>query len=187
MLFKSMLGALLISGALSSQAAVITYQTEALSGNRYTTSYTVTPSAGEAAIDEFTIFFDYGTYSDLTLLSNPAGFDPLLVQPDQTIPADGFFDALALGGGIAFGQVQGGFAVSYLFTGTGLPGAQRFDIVDSATFTTISSGVTVAQDALPPGDVPEPGTLGLLAAGVAGMASGRRRARSRRAVSSIKA
>ncbi|WP_082439549.1 MULTISPECIES: PEP-CTERM sorting domain-containing protein [unclassified Massilia] len=176
-MFKKYLTIALIAlVTLPSYATVITYKTQLTTGNNYTTTYTVTPSPDELPISEFTIYFDYNSYANLVLSSSPAGFDSLLVQPDTALPSDGFLDVLALTGGIVFTSPQGGFSVSYLYTGTGTPGSQRFDIIDSTTFETISSGFTSASS---PNDIPEPGTLALFTLGAAGISCLTRRSRTK--------
>jgi hypothetical protein len=141
-------------------AAVITYELTPEAGNRWTYQYTVSAAASDPAIEEFTIFFDPALYANLLRVLAPSGWDALVIEPDPGLPADGFFDALALVAGIAPGSSLGGFAVSFDFLGNGRPGVQGFDIVDPVTFGTISSGITELERAI---DLPEPGTAWLLA------------------------
>lgn len=142
-------------------AAVITYELTPEAGNRWTYQYMVSAAAADPVIEEFTIFFDPALYANLQLVSAPPGWDALVIQPDQGLPADGFFDALALAAGLAPGSSQGGFAVSFDFLGNGRPGAQNFDIVDPLTFATLSSGATRLEGAT---DLPEPATAWLVGA-----------------------
>lgn len=144
---------------ISVSAAVISYTPSFLGGNQWTYDYTVAAAAGDPTIDEFTIYFDYTLYENLTAAVSPSGWDPLVIQPD-TSPSDGFFDALALVAGISPGDSLGGFAVSFDFLGTGTPGAQSFDIVDPNTFETLSSGFTSIASSNT--SVPEPNTLALM-------------------------
>lgn len=107
-----------------------------------------------AAGEGFSVFFDYTQY---TLLESPppavsADWDIISLQPDVLLPDDGFYDALAL---VSAPSLTTAFTVSFVWLGTGTPGAQPFDIYNPA-FQTIESGVTV----------PEPGTGLLLAAGL---------------------
>src|SRR5262249_23476464 len=87
--------------------------------------------------------------------SNPPAdnWSELVAQPDPPIHADGFYDALSTTGGIPAGNHVAGFAVTFDWLGTGLPGAQRFDIVDPANFAVRFSATTI----------PEPSTILLVA------------------------
>lgn len=163
--------AALLAAALTApaQSAVISYSTQSLGGNTFQNTYQVAAEPGEGAIAEFTIFFAPALYAGLFAGAAPPGFDALAIEPDPALPGDGFFDALALGGAIDFGAPQGGFSVRYTFLGAGLPGSQRFDIVDPASFATISTGHTIPA-------VPEPGRLPMLVLGAAGLLLIRRHA-----------
>ena len=145
---------------ISASATVITYTPSFLGGNQWQYDYTVASAAGDPTIDEFTIYFDPALYTNLATAATPSGWDPLVIQPDTSIPADGFFDELALVAGISPGDSLGGFAVSFDFLGTGAPGAQSYDIVDPNTFDTLSSGFTSTASSIP--TVPEPNTLALM-------------------------
>jgi hypothetical protein len=152
------LAALMPTGAL---AVVITYTAlpAAEGGNQWTVSYGVQVGSGDQIIDEFTIHFDRALYADLTVAGSPAAWDSMVAQPDPAIPADGFFDSLATDTGLGAGASQGGFAVSFHFLGAGMPGTQRFDVVDPATFSVLQTGSTVISG------VPEPGSYALLGVG----------------------
>jgi hypothetical protein len=149
---------------ISGSAAVISFTPTSLGGVHWKYDYSIAAAASDAPIDEFTIFFDSTRYANLAIESSPLDWDPLIIQPDTGIPADGFFDALALQFGINPGTQRNGFSVSFDFLGTGTPGAQRFDIVDSSTFATISSGFTTAAVVTPPptSNVPEPSSFALV-------------------------
>ena len=152
----------------SANAAFIQYATTDLGGGSWQYDYTVGQDAEEGFdIEQFTVFFDLGLYSDLLVEGSPLDWDGLEVQPDPELPDDGFADWLALGFGIAPGSSLSGFSVAFTWLGQGTPGAQRFDIIDPISFEALRSGVTTP--------VPEPGTLGLLGLGMAGMAWVRRR------------
>lgn len=150
---------------LSVSATVISFTPTLVGGNQWIYNYTVASSVGDPAVDEFTVWYDQTLYTNLSVVASPVGWDPIVIQPDATIPADGFFDALALITGISPGTSQSGFAVSFDFLGNGAPGTQRFDIVDPNTFATLSTGLTSAAS-LPPIEVPEPNTLALAVLGL---------------------
>lgn|GEM_PF-440755 len=149
---------------ISGSAAVISFTPSLLGGNQWKYDYTVAAAVADPTTDEFTIFFDPTRYANLVVTAAPLGWDALVIQPDAGIPADGFFDALALVVGIGTGTSLGGFAVSFDFLATGTPGVQRFDIVDPNTFASVSSGFTTAAVITPDpptSNVPEPNTLAL--------------------------
>jgi hypothetical protein len=157
--------ALCIFASASANAIPIYYEAEALGGNTWQYSYTVANDDPAFAVYEFTIFFDLGLYSNLRLASAPAGWDPIAIQPDATLPDDGFYDALALGGPLYPGELLSGFSIVFDYLGLESPGSQRYDIIDPATFETLSSGLTEHRAST---QVPEPGTLMLLLMGLVG-------------------
>ena len=164
----ALLATLLWTSATPALAAAVTYQATALGGDAWRYDYTVKNDGSPASIDEFTIFFELGLYADLAVAASPAGWDALVVQPDAGLPADGFFDALALGAGLLSGE-EALFSVTFTYSGPGVPGAQSFDVVDPLTFAVIESGRSTAAAV-----VPEPGTTWLLLAAVGALLTCRR-------------
>ena len=160
--------------SLHASATTISFATVNLTGNLWQYEYTVTNDSLSTAIDEFTIYFDRDLFSNLAVEASPAGWDSIVVQPDSGIPADGFFDALALGQGLAPGATVTGFTVSFQFLGAGSPSAQPFEVVDPTSFSVIDSGATVAQATT---GLPEPGSIALSAIGLSALAFARKRAR----------
>jgi hypothetical protein len=152
----------------------VTYDTAQLSASRWQYTYTVDNTALGQPVNEFTIWFGHDAYGNLALATlNPpaAAWNELVIQPDPLLSDAGYYDALALAGGIPVGGGVSGFAVQFDWLGTGLPGAQPFDIVDPQTLQPLYSGTTV----------PEPAGLLLLA--LAGLLARRRvgdRSRTRR-------
>jgi MYXO-CTERM domain-containing protein len=98
------------------------------------------------ANEGFTIYFDAARYENL---QNPppvpnGDLDAITIQPDPILQADGFYDVLAT---VDDPSLAGDFSVSFIWKGSGVPGAQNFEIYNTS-FQVIASGVTVV--------VPEP-------------------------------
>lgn len=113
----------------------------------------------------FTIFFDPNLYSDL---QNPqavpsSDWNVDIVHPDPSIPADGFFDALAL---VSPASLTTLFTVEFTWLGgsNATPGVQPFQTyactdATCANVTITSSGITI----------PEPPLIALFMAGLIGL------------------
>ena len=153
---------------VAGMAAIITYTQSNTSGNHWINHYTVKAGPTDTLIEEFTVYFEDGLYKNLAVVDSPGGWDSLVIQPDSAIPADGFFDSMAMNLGIGPSEVLGGFSVGFDFLGVGSPGRQRFDIVDPVSFAILSTGLTLKEtDVPPPADVPEPDNLALICVGLA--------------------
>ncbi len=127
------------------RASIIDYAITDLGGGNWEYLYTVRNDTLGVDIEEFTIYFDYTLYDLLSVGSTPAGWDPLVIPPENDpFGLDGFYDALALFPlpGIAPGGSQGGFSVTFAYLGLGTPGSQPFEIVDPSTFELLDFGQT---------------------------------------------
>ena len=122
-----------------SQGAALQAEAVPLGGNAWEYRYSLTNTLN-MTIEQFSVFFDLGGYANLEVMASPDGWDSLAFQPDHAIPADGFFDALALGAGLASGEAVSGFVLRFDYLLPGAPGAQEFHIVDPVTFATLFSG-----------------------------------------------
>ncbi|MGO4476213.1 hypothetical protein AB4Z32_08140 [Massilia sp. 2TAF26] len=152
----------------SGMAAIITFTQSNTSGNHWINHYTVKAGATDTLIEEFTLYFEDVLYKNLAVVDSPSGWDSLVIQPDSAIPADGFFDSLAMNLGIGQSEALGRFSVAFDFLGVGAPGRQRFDIVAPLSFAVLSTGLTSKEtDGPPPDDVPEPDNLALICVGLA--------------------
>jgi hypothetical protein len=161
MTFSTGLRALLVSLAFvaaPASAVTITYDLTAQGGNSYRYTYTVENNGSTGgAIQLFDILFDPEVYDEDSLsivTPNPPSndWDQLILSSGIDLPAA--YDALALDGGIPISSFETGFAVSFTWLGSGLPGAQEFQILDFDTFDVLEVGTTTT--------VPGPAALPLL-------------------------
>jgi hypothetical protein len=173
-LFQSIIVCAWISTCFAESKTWISYETEDFGGGRWGYTYEVAnvdlyDDGIPAAIKEFTIWFDLGLYANLEVinaapLSNM--WDEIILPPEPVLHDDGGYDALAEIGnlGIMAGQSVKGFSVKFDWLGQGIPGSQRYEIINPVTFETIDAGVTV---------IPEPMTMLLL--GLGGLVAMRRK------------
>jgi len=148
-----------LCGASATHAAGIDYTLTALGGDIWRYDYTLVGSAGDPAFDEFTVYFDLPAAQQISSFTTPGGWDGLVAQVDPALPDGGYVDALHLGGPVAAGSRIAGFSVMFQAGAGLLPGAQRYELITSDTFTVVGSGLTAA--------VPEPGTYALMLSGLA--------------------
>ena len=141
----------------------ISYSLEDLGLGRWKAVYEVQNINLINPIQEFTLWFDYGLYSNLSIETpsplnaawNESIYEPYQLPPLS--PFDGYYDALAFDSGITAGQLTTGFTITFDWLGTGSPSAQRYEVIDPGTFETVAEGQTVY--------IPEPGCLLLLLTG----------------------
>ena len=150
---------LLLTAICPGTSTQINYTSTDIGSGRWQYTYDVTNINLTENIKEFSIWFDYGLYSNLSIETpNPfaVAWDEIIVQPELILKDDGYYDALALNTGISQSQTINGFAVSFDWLGDGvMPGPQFYEIIDPTTYETIDSGWTI----------PEPATLLLLGLG----------------------
>lgn len=168
----------LAAGSGLSQAAIVSAGLNALGGNIWRVEITVQNDGTPASIPGLTVYFDESLFGTLSNATAPAGWDPLLFQPDAgTLSAPGAFDALAQGSAfeVMTGQTLSGFGVDVVYLGNGTPGPLAYEIYrlnSAGDVVTLGNGTTVA----PPAAVPEPMTAWLVALALAGCAVTRRSA-----------
>jgi len=135
----------------SSSAALpptqVRYKVKDLGSGRWRYTYDVTNHSLSAGIEEFTIWFDYGLYDNLTIdtADPPAGdWDEIVWQPDPVVGSDGGYDGLVNVSSLAIkpGQTVNNFSVSFDWLGVDEPGSQYYEIADPNTFEAIDSGYT---------------------------------------------
>lgn len=160
---------LALLAAAPAPATTILYTATSQGGNNWRYEYSVANDSLEAPILEFTLYFPLDRYANLTVDGGPPGWDPLVVQPDADLPDDGFYDALALGGGIAPGATLAGFGVAFSYLGAGAPASQRFEVIHPVSFATLDAGNTAP--------VPLPGSAAGLATALLAAAAVRARRR----------
>jgi hypothetical protein len=152
-------------------STAIKYTLDNLGGSLFQYNYTLVNDTLGFDVDQFSVYFDLGLYENLSVSASPSLWDSLVIQPDSTVPADGFFDTVSLGPVVVPGDSLGGFSVSFEWLGgaTG-PGDQNFELFD-AGFNVIDSGRTMDGRA----SMPVPASLSLLALGMVGVWASRRR------------
>jgi hypothetical protein len=133
------LAAVTLGSAAHSQVA---YTATDISGNTWQYSYTLTNGLVPGNIGELTVFFSVGLYSNLASPASPGNWSPIVVQPDASLPQDGFYDVQALDAGLAPGQSVSEFTVDFTWLGTGTPGSQLFNIVNPVDYSTQYAGNT---------------------------------------------
>jgi hypothetical protein len=148
--------------APAAHATLITYSATNVADATWRFDYSIANDTLSSPIEEVTIYFGLGLFSNLQVSGSPLTWDSIVIQPDELIPSDGFFDSLALDRALSPGDTLSGFSVLFDFLGTGTPGSQRFEVVNPTSFLVIDSGVTSA----PPTAVPEPSSLALLFLGL---------------------
>ena len=151
-----------LASASTAQAAMVEYTATSLGGNAWRYDYTLNNSGAALSFDEFSVYFDAPGISALSVAAAPGGWSSLVVQPDPLLPDAGYFDALHLSGNVAAGSSTPGFSVIFSYLAGLTPGAQRFDLVTSEPFQTVSTGTT----SLAPSAVPLPAGFALMLFGL---------------------
>jgi hypothetical protein len=153
----------LFSAAVA-HADVLDSTLTSLGANQWRYDYTIN-NPTDVYFDELTVYFDVANYGQLEAPIAPGSWDAVLVQPDAGIPANGYVDFWNPFDVMTPGSSESGFSVTFNFLGTGSPGAQSFDLIDSTTFAVVYSGTTTVVDSTIP--VPESSSLSLVILGLA--------------------
>lgn len=152
-------------------AVVVTYfprdLADAVPGeDRWEYAFQVDDFAAYGAGYGFTVRFDPDLYVALDPAPHsPPQWDAITAEPDPNLGDDGFYDAETL---VDAPNAAAVFRVSFVWLGTGAPGAQPFEVREpSPSFEVVESGTTV---------LPEPARLPLGATVLAALAATRRMA-----------
>jgi hypothetical protein len=157
-------------------ATTIYYDLTNLGGGTWEYKYTVENDTA-SDIWDFVIYFSAVSdpsvfdYSNIMVTGNPDLTNWDIITAEPSVPdLGGYFDALALNTPIAPGDSLDSFKVSFDYAGTGVPGAQDFDIYDY-DFNLVDRGTT-QQSSIP---TPEPTTCLLVVAGLISLAACRKK------------
>jgi hypothetical protein len=160
--------------ASHARATIITYDAANVSGDTWIYTYTITNNnSGGGPISAFDVVFGANLFANLELVSLPLGWIGGTANPEPPpIDDEGFLIGWTLpflGFGVDLGETLSGFSVRFDFLGSGIPGAQFFEILNPYSLRVIEVGQTIGRTA-----VTEPGVLALLLAALiaAGWAAG---------------
>ena len=159
---------LALSIAQSVWAGSVVYNIENISGSRWECTYSITNNSLQTGLKEFTIYFKYGLYKNISVGATPDGWNSKVAQPALIFntPDNGFVDLLAKANGLPYGSTLTGLTIDFDWIGLIQAGTQSFDFVDPITFATLESGKAAA---------PIPGTLLLFGSGLIGLSGLRRK------------
>ena len=98
-----------------SQATVVNGDFTNAGGIAWTVDFKVTNDGTLPLVGNFTVFFDYGSASNLVLVSSPGNWDTLVLQADDGLASAGYLDSLPLDAGnkLSNGQSISGFTVRF--------------------------------------------------------------------------
>ena len=150
--------------ASHARATIITYDLTNVSGSTWVYQYTISNNnTGGGPISAFDVVFASNLFANLELVSLPYGWIGGTANPEPPpIDEDGFLIGWTLpflGFGVDLGETLSGFSVRFDFLGTGIPGAQLFEILNPFSLRVIEIGQTVQRTA-----IAEPSVLALLLA-----------------------
>jgi hypothetical protein len=162
---RRIVGMLLLLAAVSTgrlAAANVAFDITSLGTNHYRYSYVVSGIQFQVN-QELDIRFDPALYGTLSNGVAPAGFDLLLLQPNNPPGVSGDYSALSL---VNNPSLSGTFSVEVVFLGNGTPGAQPFFInqldANGSLLSVVTSGNSSSAAG---GSVPEPAGWTLAGAG----------------------
>ena len=143
----------------SAMAVTINYSTTELGAGEDLWQIDYTISDYDAAVYAgFDIYFDYGDYENITLISSEADWSPLVIQPELIWGEEdpGMLDAESIA---ESGLLTASFSVTVTWLGQGSISSQDFELYAS-DYTVLYSGTATP--------VPVPSSFALLFSGLAG-------------------
>lgn len=166
-----MIKKLFVTTALScacafSQATVVNGDFTNAGGIAWTVDFKVTNDGTLPLVGNFTVFFDYGSASNLVLVSSPGNWDTLVLQADDGLASAGYLDSLPLDTSdkLSNGQSVSGFKVRFEWSAAVTPTSFTYAINDDS-FIALETGFTATTST----PLPEPTSYVLLALGVAAL------------------
>tara|TARA_R110001599_G_scaffold84509_3_gene227582 strand:+ start:472 stop:1080 length:609 start_codon:yes stop_codon:yes gene_type:complete len=141
-LFLALTTTLLFS-SLDAKALLVRTDVTKLNEQQYQANYQFY-NDGQSSIDGLIVYFEYGLFDNLALLSSPIDWD-MFVAPAQDIfgfQEDGFVDGLALASPLLAGETLSGMSVMFDWLGAldARGTIQRFETYDANTFAVTSAG-----------------------------------------------
>lgn len=170
--FAVLLSLIVITGMSPTRATVLEYELTNVGADEWRYDYYVENDTLGTTLNWFSLFFDRTLYESLSDEIAPAGWDPLVQQPDLALPDDGIFDLFHATGGIAANATQSGFSIVFRWLGSAAgPGNQRFDVILDDPGNPVETGFTRMRQVA---SVPEPATFALLGLALLGLGLARR-------------
>lgn len=148
----------------AANAATVNAVLTNVNGNTWDASFTVGASAGQP-VEAFSVYFDWVQVSNILVQATPGSWDSIAIQADGGLASDGYFDALAMGSGIAGGASLGGFTARFDWAELAGPTLLTYTINDPINFSATESGnVNITLGGTTP--VPEPASWALVVLGL---------------------
>ena len=133
----------LLLSSMNASALMINSDVTKLNDQQYQADYQF-HNDSQTAIEGLTLYFQYGLFDNLSLLTSPIDWD-VFIAPAQDIfgvQEDGFVDALALSMPLQAGETLTGLSVVFDWLGSAdlVSTTQRFETYDASSFDVTSEG-----------------------------------------------
>lgn len=133
----------LLITSMSANALLINASVTKLDNQQYQADYQIYNNT-QGAVDGLIVYFQYGLFDNLSLLSSPTDWDAFVAPTEDLfdVQEDGFADALALGAPLQAGDTLNGLSVVFDWLGNTdvINSMQRFETYDANTFDVTSTG-----------------------------------------------